>query len=136
MNMSKQMVILLAIAVLLVAACTGAGGNAANGEKLFQQATLGKDNVAGCASCHSVEPEKVIVGPTLAGIATDAAGSITESEYVGKAKTAGEWLREAILQPDLDVPEEFPDNVMPKNYKDELTDQQVNDLVAYLLTLK
>jgi cytochrome c1 len=24
--------------------------------------------------------------------------------------------------------------VMPQNFKDELTDQQVNDLVAYLMT--
>ena len=54
----------------------------------------------------------------------------------GRAKSAAEWLRETILLPDADVAEEFPANTMPQNYKDELTDQQVNGLVAYLLTLK
>jgi cytochrome c2 len=137
-----QRVLVISFAVILLAAACGGGqpassaGNAANGEKLFQQATLGKDNVPGCSSCHAVQPDKVLVGPSLAGIATDAAGAFKEAEYKGKAKSAEEWLREAIVDPNAEVAAGFQPGVMPQNFKSELSDQQTNDLVAYLMTLK
>ena len=40
------------------------------------------------------------------------------------------------MSPNTDVPEGFQPNVMPQNFKDELSDQQINDLVAYMLTLQ
>ena len=114
----------------------GAAGTATNGDKLFHQATIGKDNLAGCVSCHSTEPDKQLVGPSLAGIATDAAGAFEETGYKGKAKSAAEWLREAIVDPNVDVVEGFQPNIMPQNFGTQLTDAQLNDLIAYLLTLK
>jgi nitric oxide reductase subunit C len=78
----------------------------------------------------------VLAGPSLAGIATDAAQTPSEEGYEGTAKDAAGFLRESILNPDVDVPEDFQSNVMPQTYKTELTEQQLNDLVAYLLTLK
>jgi cytochrome c2 len=138
--MSKSTWILLSVVVVLLAACGGGGqaaaGNAANGDKLFHQAAIGKNNVAGCGTCHSTEPNKTIVGPTLAGIAPDAEGAFKESGYKGTAKNAADWLREAIVNPNVDVVEGFQPNVMPQNFKDELTSAQINDLVAYLQTLK
>jgi len=130
--------------VLLLAACAGgsssgpsaAAGNAATGNTLFHSATLGKDNVAGCATCHSTEAEKKIVGPSLAGIATDAAGAFKEAGYKGTAKDAAGWLKEQIVNPNLEVVEGYQPNVMPQNYGTELSDSQLNDIVAYLLTLK
>ena len=134
--------ILLFVAVVLLAACggqaapAGSGGDAAAGQKLFQQATLGKDKVPGCATCHSLEPDKKLVGPSLAGIATDAASTVKEADYKGQAKTAQDWLRESIINPNADVPEGFQPNLMPQNLKDELSSQEINSLIAYLMTLK
>ena len=118
------------------ASSSGAVGDAANGEKLFNQATLGKDNVAGCKTCHSIVKDQKIVGPSLTGIATDAEGTPKEADYEGSAKTAPEFLREAIVNPNVDIPEGYSPNTMPQNFKDELTPAQIDDLVAYLLTLR
>jgi len=134
--------VLLLVTVVLLAACggqaapAGSGSDVAAGQKLFQQATLGKDKVPGCATCHSVEPDKKLVGPSLAGIATDAADTVKEPDYKGQAKTAQEWLRESIANSNADVAEGFQPNVMPQNYKDELSSQEMNSLIAYLMTLK
>ena len=51
------------------------------------------------------------------------------------AKTQ-DYLRESILNPDTYTTEGFSAGVMPAALADELSDQQVADLVAYLLTLK
>ena len=36
----------------------------------------------------------------------------------------------------FDVPEGFQPNIMPQNYGKNLTEQEINDRVAYLSTLK
>jgi nitric oxide reductase subunit C len=147
--MRKTSVLLVVVVALLLAACggqsgsssstggsTASAGNAANGEKLFNQATIGKDNLPGCKTCHSLVKDQKLVGPSLAGIATDAANTVKEADYKGTAKTAEEWLRESITNPNVDVPEGHAPNVMPQNFKDELTPDQINDLVAFLMTQK
>lgn len=81
-----------------------------------------------CASCHAVEPETVIVGPSLAGIAGRAATRVD-------GLTAEEYIEISILQPGAYLVEGF-DDVMPANLGKRLTGDELDALVAYLLTLE
>jgi cytochrome c2 len=46
-----------------------------------------------------------------------------------------EYFRTSILDPSAFVVPGFPDNLMPKTYEDVFTEDEINDLIAYLLTL-
>jgi cytochrome c2 len=125
-------VIILAAVFLLCAiflvACSGSDEEQAaeKGKLLFEQATIG--NTAGCKTCHSLEPDTIIVGPSLAGISTRAAAIVP-------GLSAEEYLRQSILEPDAHVVENFPVSVMPNVWVKELSEEQVDQLVAYLLTI-
>lgn len=47
-----------------------------------------------------------------------------------------EYIRTSILDPSAFVVPSFPDNLMPKNYAEIFTEDEINDLIAYLLTLQ
>jgi len=82
---------------------------------------------ANCATCHSLEPDVVNVGPSLAGIATRA-----ESRVPGQS--AEEYIRNSMVNPGDYIVEGFPD-AMAKNLAQALSSQDISDLVAYLMTL-
>jgi cytochrome c1 len=46
------------------------------------------------------------------------------------------YLYESITQPSASITQGFQDGLMPPNFKDVLTPQQMSDLVAYLASLK
>lgn len=138
-------ILLLAVGLLLMAACggggdgggdgetTGGAGDPANGEELYMMTSIGDSGAPGCITCHSVEAtddpmQPSPVGPSHYGLA-DRAGDYVEG-MSGEA-----YIRESIVEPDAHVVEGFPEGVMYQNYGDDLTDQQINDLVAYLMTL-
>ncbi len=97
-------------------------GNAARGQALFQGA-------ATCSSCHDVANGVTIVGPSLKGVASRAG-----SREPGKS--AADYLHESIVTPNAFVVPGFQPNVMPQSFAQTLSAQQIDDLVAYLLTLK
>ena len=120
--------LLLLVAMSLVACGGGDSKQAAeNGKSLFNQTTIGA--TAGCKTCHSLEAGTVIVGPSLAGIATRAATTVP-------GLSAEEYLRQSILVPDAYVVKEFPASIMPNGWAKQLSQEQVDQLVAYLLTIK
>jgi sulfur-oxidizing protein SoxX len=105
----------------------GAAGDSARGEELFNQTVIG--SLPGCVTCHSLTPDKVLVGPSLAGIA-DRAGSRVPGE------SAEEYVRQSIVNTNAFIVDGFPESVMPAGFTGELSDQELSDLVAFLLTRK
>lgn len=128
--MSKKALFVLAVISLVLAACGGQPtpvGDPEAGEALFNQQAI--DSAPGCVTCHSTQPGEVLVGPSLAGIANQAGERV-------EGQSAEEYLRTSILEPDAHVVEGFSPGVMYQEYEQALSDEQVDNLVAYLLTLE
>lgn len=83
---------------------------------------------ARCATCHALVPDTIIIGPSLFGIATRA-----ETRVPGMS--ADEYILLSILRPEDYIVEGF-NNVMITNFAKELTNEDMNALVAFLMTLK
>jgi mono/diheme cytochrome c family protein len=83
---------------------------------------------ARCATCHALEPNTTIIGPSLAGIATRA-----ETRVEGQS--AEEYIQLSILRPGDYIVEGY-NNVMITNLSKELTNEDMNALLAFLMTLK
>lgn len=81
-----------------------------------------------CAQCHALTPETVVIGPSLAGVATRAA--MRESDGDAQA-----YIETSILNPSAYVVSGFKD-VMPKSFAKDLTSDEFNAVVQFLLTLK
>lgn len=103
-----------------------AGANPERGKDLFFASSIGEGT--GCRLCHSLKPDEVKVGPSLAGIATRAATRVP-------GMSAEEYIRESILHPDAYIVPGF-DNKMPSYISESLSEQDLEDLVAFLMTLK
>ena len=101
-------------------------GDPAAGEVLFNQGAI--DSAPGCLLCHTIQPNQIKFGPSLAGIAKTAETRI-------KGKTAEEYLRDSILDPNAYVPSGYYPDQMYQKFRDVLTEKQMKDLIAYLLTL-
>jgi mono/diheme cytochrome c family protein len=146
MRKTMFVVAALALTLSLVAACGGAGssgssqgtgsggatapapapaGDAKAGEALFAQATIGSN--PGCKTCHNISGAQ-LVGPNMGGIGTRAATRVP-------GQSAEQYIRTSITDPNAHVVEGFAQGVMP-SFKGVLDDTQLNNLVAYLLSLK
>jgi len=95
-------------------------GDPSGGEQVF----TGK---GACSACHSLDPGIQTVGPTLAGIASRAA--TRKPGY-----SAEMYLTESIVSPDAYIVEGFQGGIMPANYSQQLSEQQLADVVAFLMT--
>ena len=92
----------------------------------------------GCAACHVLTP----TGPawagneTTPGIGTRAAARIDETGYLSTAKTAEQYLLEAIVDPNAFVVPGFQPSIMPGTFSRRMTPQDAADLIAYMLSFK
>lgn len=112
-------------------------GDAEKGKLLFRQ---GIDNpeVPACVTCHNDDTDEVKVGPALSDIGEH--GPMHAAEAGQDVET---FLRDSIIKPNANLMTD-PNHIyavngvslMYQNYGKELTEEQINDLVAYLLTLK
>ncbi len=111
-------------------------GDAANGAKLFPNQV--------CSSCHDITKPYPggFICPNLGNIATEAERIIKLPEYHGKATDAAGYIRESILDPNAYIVPgnqyraEDGQSVMPKNFGQILKPSEIDDLIAFLLTLK
>lgn len=112
-------------------------GDAARGEQLFaQQVKQASGANASCTACHSLVPGAVGTGPSLAGVATRA-----ETRVAGE--TAEQYIRISIQQPNAFLVPDSPTyagttgkSLMPEGLGNLMSEQDLADLLAYLLTLR
>lgn len=98
-----------------------------DGRSLFFENTLGVNT--GCKVCHSLNEGEVIVGPSLYGVGTragTAVGGLSGQEY----------LHQSIVDPDAHIVDGFEAGVMLQTFEQLLTEEQISDLVAFLMTLE
>lgn len=108
-------------------AIAAAVGDIAAGEELFNQPVDGVPHSWSCSSCHSLDGSDSQDGPTLAGISAVAADRVVGLSDV-------DYIRQSIVDPYA-----FRDygewrGVMPYQYSELFSDDQINNLIAFLLT--
>lgn len=82
-----------------------------------------------CSTCHYVKPHRYPrLGPDLAGLGKRAGTRVP-------GLSAEEYIYESIRLPDEYVVEGFPASTMNQAYDDRLSDEEIDDIVAYLLSL-
>ncbi|RME46922.1 MAG: hypothetical protein D6796_08350 [Caldilineae bacterium] len=81
---------------------------AARGEALF--------NREGCSACH-----------TVTGVSTGEVGPNLTNVY----EKGEDYIRQSILDPNAVIAEGFSENVMPQTFGDVLSEQDLNDLIAF-----
>ncbi len=97
------------------------------GEHIYYETAAGVN--AGCRICHSLEKGETIIGPSFYGIADHAGERVP-------GMTAEEYLHQSIVEPNAFVVPGFPEGQMIQNFGQILTEEQINDLVAFLMTME
>ena len=114
---------------------TGGEDPIAKGEALFRTVT------PACNACHSIAPGVNLAGPTLAGLASRAEQVMASPDYKGSADSVDAFIRESIVSPSAylypgDMFSAGGTSFMPTTYAESLTEEQLDQLVAYLATFK
>lgn len=114
---------------------SGAENPIALGENVFRTAA------PACVACHSVAPGVNMAGPSLAGLSARAEQLLASGQYKGQAKDVAGYIRESVTHPSAHV---VPGamysaggtSFMPATYATSLTPAQLDQLTAYLSSLK
>lgn len=109
------------------------------GRVLFASAFPDRPEVPACTTCHNLQPNsaELKLGPDMNGVAIRAASRVP-------GQNARTYLYNSIVHPnDYVVPNEgnkvygvTGQSLMYQNYEHDLTPEQINNLVGYLLTLR
>ena len=112
-------VLALLLALLALSACGGGGdegggggdGGGASGRVVFDE--------QGCAGCHTFE-------------AAGAAGATGPNLDESLADDDEASIRQSIVEPDAKIVKGFKPGIMPKDYGEKLSDEELNALVSFL----
>jgi len=109
----------------------GDGGAAAAGG---DEATAGRQLFAdtGCGECHTLADAKstASIGPGLDDLAAEAAKNGKQDD-----QSPEEYVKTSIEDPSAFVVGKFEDGIMPGDYGDRLSPEEVDTLVKYLLSV-
>jgi cytochrome c2 len=113
-----------------------AAGDPANGQAIFGMFySLPDGSSWACSSCHSITPNEVVqIGPGLWNV------SVRGAERV-EGQNAVEYIHNSILHP-ADYIAPLPEGQaiwalnMPLGWGEVLSEQDLNDVIAYLVTLR
>jgi mono/diheme cytochrome c family protein len=79
-----------------------------------------------CSECHTLTGVNTY-GPTFKGLSQSAGERVP-------GMSAEEYLRESIINPGAYRVEGFPAGLMPEGYGDMLSEEEINHLIAFMLT--
>jgi cytochrome c5 len=94
-------------------------------------ASVGRAKVVeyGCTGCHAFPGlSEAVTGPNQAGL-------VTRAEGVPGYESAEDFIRESILDPNAVLAEGFNADVMPQNFGELISEEDLDSIIAYLLTL-
>ncbi len=81
---------------------------------------------AGCVACHTIQGVSTAsVGPALDGLASRAGSTVS-------GLSAEEYIHESIVDPNAYVVTGYSPDVMPQNFSEILSEEQISDLIAFL----
>ncbi|MBX3063763.1 MAG: cytochrome c [Anaerolineae bacterium] len=100
-------------------------GDVTRGQTIFARGTNG---APACSSCHPVSSGGFALGPVMSGIAERAATRV-------EGLTAEQYLHQSIVDPAAHVVSGYRPIMYP-GYAKVLSEQDIADVIAYLLTLK
>ncbi len=83
----------------------------------------------GCTACHALEEGANVVGPSWYNIGAIAATRVPD-------ESTAFYLYHSIVEPNRFVVEGFLPNLMPQSYQEQLSEQELADVIQYLLTLQ
>ena len=117
----NAMQMMCAAALMAVAGAACADGDAARGEKRFEE----------CAACHTTEPARTASGRACDGVFGRKAGEIADFRYSPAMKRSGiTWTPQTLDTFIADPQKEMPANRMPYAGMPDARDR--DDLIAYL----
>ena len=120
-------------------------GDPENGQVLFT--TIIPQTGFACSTCHRVDSSETLIGPGLLNIADpghdpslhehgDSDHEATETPQIERTMDeVVDYIRTSIVHPGEFVVPGFPDLLMPQIYEQVFSEQEINDLIAYLITL-
>jgi mono/diheme cytochrome c family protein len=106
-------------------------GDAERGQQLA-------DGALGCSGCHvlaDVGPGWMAAGGQP-GIGARAETRFAQDDYTGQAADAQQYLVESVVQTNAFIVEGYQPSIMPQNYGERLTGQDLADLIAYMSSLR